>query len=140
MLSLRLNGSRLLKALRRALLAFDSFIDSSMYDAGRRASVSLSAIAAASERLRVRGLAKVGFDLACEGANAGLVGLLVALTLAQPAFKATADEDWLKHTDFAVTFQDRYGNEIGRRGVKHDDTVPFDELPPHLIHAVPATE
>ena len=139
-MSPRLNGSRLLKALRRALLAFDSFIDSSMYDAGRRASGSLSAIAAASERLRVRGLAKVGFDLACEGANAGLVGLVVALTLAQPAFKATGDEDWLKHTDFAVTFQDRYGNEIGRRGVKHDDTVPFDELPAHLINAVLATE
>src|SRR5271156_5416236 len=111
-----------------------------MYDAGRRASGSLSAIATASERLRVRGLAKIGFDLACEGANAGLVGLILLLTLAQPAFKATGDEDWLKHTDFAVTFQDRYGNEIGRRGVKHDDTVPFDELPAHLINAVLATE
>ena len=88
----------------------------------------------------MRGLAKLGFDLACEGANVGLVGLVVALTLAQPAFKATADEDWLKRTDFAVTFLDRYGNEIGRRGVKHDDTVPFDELPEHLINAVLATE
>ncbi len=132
--------TRLLRALRRGLLAIDSFIDSSMFEAGRRALATLASIAAASERLRVRGLAKVGFDLACESANLGLVGLVVALALAQPAFKATADEDWLKRTDFAVTFLDRFGNEIGRRGVKHDESVPFDELPEPFIKAVLATE
>ena len=57
----------------------------------------------------MQGLAKLGLDLACEGANVGLVGLVVMLTLAQPAFKATSDEDWLKRTDLAVTFHDRYG-------------------------------
>ena len=31
-------------------------------------------------------------------------------------------------------------HEIGRRGVKHDESVPFDELPEHLINAVLATE
>ena len=132
--------SRLWRALRRSLLATDSFIDSSMYEAGRRSLAVLSTIAAASERLRVRGAAKAGFDLACESANLGLVGLVVALALAQPAFKATADDDWLKRTDFAVTFLDRYGNEIGRRGVKHDESVPFDELPEPFIKAVLATE
>jgi len=132
--------SRLLSALRRSLLAFDAFIDSSMYDAGRSLTGAFAGVAAASERLRLRGLAKLGLDLACEGINIGLVGLVVALALAQPAFEATSDEDWLKRTDFAVTFQDRYGVEIGRRGVKHDETVPFDELPENFIKAVLATE
>ena len=49
-------------------------------------------------------------------------------------------EDWLRRTDFAVTFQDRYGAEIGRRGIKHDESVPFDELPEPFIKAVLATE
>ena len=62
------------------------------------------------------------------------------MTLAQPAFQATGDEDWLKRTDFAVTFLDRYGNEIGRRGVKHDETVPFDELPEFFVKEVLSTE
>ncbi len=132
--------SRLLRALRRGLLAFDAFIDSSMYDAGRRALAGLSAVAAASERLNLRGFAKFGLELACEAAGVGLVGLILMLTLAQPAFKATSDEDWLKRTDFAVTFLDRYGNEIGRRGVKHDESVPFDELPEFFVKEVLATE
>ncbi len=139
-MSERSDKSRLLRAFRWGLLAFDAFIDSSMYDAGRRALAGLAAVAAASERLRVRGLAKLGFDLACEGVNVGLVGLVVALTLAQPALKATSDEDWLKRTDFAVTFLDRYGVEIGRRGIKHDESVPFDELPEFFVKAVLATE
>ena len=132
--------SRLLRTLRRSLLAFDAFIDSSMYEAGTRGLRVLAAVVAASERLRLQGLAKASFDLACESANLGLVGLLVMLALAQPAFKATADEDWLKRTDFAVSFLDRYGNDIGRRGVKHDESVPFDELPEPFIKAVLATE
>ncbi|HXT05448.1 MAG TPA: PBP1A family penicillin-binding protein [Roseiarcus sp.] len=139
-MSERSNKSRLLRAVRWTLLAFDAFIDSSMFDAGRRALGALSAAQAASERLRLRGFARAVLDLACEGANMGLVGLVVALVLAQPAFKATADDDWLKRTDFAVTFLDRYGVEIGRRGIKHDETVPFDELPENFVKAVLATE
>ena len=39
-----------------------------------------------------------------------------------------------------MTFLDRYGVEVGRRGIKHDDAIPFDELPDHFIKAVLATE
>ena len=62
------------------------------------------------------------------------------LALAQPAYRLTSDEDWLKRQDLAVTFLDRYGVEVGRRGIKHDDAIPFDELPDHFIKAVLATE
>ena len=62
------------------------------------------------------------------------------LALAIPAFHETSDDDWLKKSELAVTFLDRYGNEIGTRGIRHNDSVPLDQFPDHLIKAVLATE
>jgi penicillin-binding protein 1A len=132
--------SRLGKTVARLLLAFDALVDSSMYDGQRRAIRTLQGIGAFSDRFRLTGLMKFAVDAACEGLNVGLVVLILALALAQPAFRDTSDEDWLKRTDLAVTFLDRYGVEVGRRGIKHDDAIPFDELPDHFIKAVLATE
>ncbi|BAR99920.1 transglycosylase domain-containing protein [Blastochloris viridis] len=69
----------------------------------------------------------------------GTVGAVVMLGLAIPAFRETTP-DWLKRTELAVTFLDRYGNEVGRRGVRQNDTVPLEDFPDHLIKAVLATE
>ena len=51
-----------------------------------------------------------------------------------------ADDDWLKKSELAVTFLDRYGNEVGSRGIRHNDAIPLDEFPDHLIKATLATE
>ncbi len=126
--------------MSRALLAFDAFVDSSMFNARRTTLGALRTIDAASDRLHVSGGPRVLVELACEGLNLGLVGLVVGLTLAIPAFQLTADSDWLKRGDLAVTFLDRYGVEVGKRGIKHDDAIPFDELPDFFIKAVLATE
>ncbi len=75
-----------------------------------------------------------------EAATWGAAGVLLMLALAIPAFRETSDEDWLKRSELAVTFLDRYGNEIGNRGIKHNDSVPLEEMPDHLIKAVLATE
>ncbi len=75
-----------------------------------------------------------------EMATMGLGGLMLMLALAGPAFRETSDEDWLKKSELAVTFLDRYGNEVGSRGIKHSHSVPLNELPDHLIKAVLATE
>jgi penicillin-binding protein 1A len=75
-----------------------------------------------------------------EAATLGLGGLILMLALAQPAFRETADEDWLKKSDLAVTFLDRYGTPIGSRGIKHNDSIPLEEFPDHLIKATLATE
>ena len=56
-----------------------------------------------------------------EAATIGLGGLILMLALAVPAFRETADDDWLKKSDLAVSFLDRYGNPIGSRGIKHND-------------------
>ncbi len=62
------------------------------------------------------------------------------LALAVPAFRETADDDWLKKSDLAVTFLDRYGNPIGSRGIKHNDSIPLEDFPDNLIKATLATE
>ena len=62
------------------------------------------------------------------------------LALAMPAFRETSDEDWLKKSELAVTFLDRYGNEVGARGIKHNDSIPLEKFPDHLIKATLATE
>ena len=78
-------------------------------------------------------------ELLSEGATMGAAGSVVMLALALPAFDETST-DWRNQGDFAVTFLDRYGNEIGQRGIIQRDSVPVDEMPDHVIKAVLATE
>ena len=132
--------TRLLETASRALLAFDAFVDSSMFSARRTAFSALQTIDAASDRLHLSGGPRILVEFACEALTLGLAGLLVALTLAIPAFQETADDDWLTRGDLAVTFQDRYGIEVGKRGIKHDEAVPLEELPDFFVKAVLATE
>jgi penicillin-binding protein 1A len=64
---------------------------------------------------------------------------VVVFALALPAFHET-EGNWRTQGDFAVTFTDRYGNEIGQRGRIQGDSVPVDEMPDYVIQAVLATE
>ncbi len=114
--------------------------NSTLFAAGQRTLGLLEAIEDASDRLRLTGPSRFAVEIACETLTLGLAGLLVALALALPAFRETADEGWLARSDLAVTFQDRYGVEVGKRGIKHDDAIPFEELPDYFVKAVIATE
>ena len=125
---------------KRAPLALDAFIDSSLYESGQRAKKAYAAFSAFMDRFYVSGFVRLCVEAACEGLNIGVVLSLVALALALPAFAETASSDWLKREDLAVTFLDRYGVEVGRRGIKHDDSIPLEQLPDHFIKAVLATE
>ncbi len=135
----RLRTSRFYKRAARALLAIDAFIDSSLYDSKDRARTSYAAFAAWMDRFHISGWRRLLVELACEGSNIALAGAFLALFLAIPAFQETSD-NWLKKEDLAVTFLDRYGQEVGRRGIKHDDSVPLEQMPKYLIDAVIATE
>jgi penicillin-binding protein 1A len=135
-----LQRSAFFKAIGRALLAVDAFVDSSLYSARRGAIAGYASASAFFDRFHVSGVGKFAVEIACEGLTLGLAGALVALALALPAFRETSDEDWLKREDLAVTFLDRYGAEVGRRGIKHDDSIPLEHLPDHFIKAVLATE
>ncbi|WP_293853240.1 transglycosylase domain-containing protein [uncultured Alsobacter sp.] len=92
------------------------------------------------DRFHVTGGWRVATDLACEGLTLSVGGLLLMLTLAIPAFREVGGDDWLKKQDLAVVFLDRYGNEVGRRGIRHDDSIALEEFPDHFVKAVLATE
>ncbi len=124
---------------RHLLLRIDSWIDSTVWNLGFRLGEIWEEITIFSRKFRVRGWKKLGFELAGEAMTLGTAGSVVLLALALPAFEETK-EDWRNRGDFAVTFLDRYGNTIGHRGIIHEDSVPVDELPDHLIKAVLATE
>ena len=132
--------ARWFRVLRNALLAVDSWIDSTFYSLGVESAEFWRDYSSFMERFHARGATRVAADLACEALTLGVFGGLVMVALAQPAFRLTAARDWLKQSDLAITFQDRYGKEVGRRGILHDDAVPLDEYPDYVIHAVLATE
>ncbi|MEP9348532.1 PBP1A family penicillin-binding protein [Xanthobacter sp. KR7-225] len=125
--------------LRNALLDFDAFLDSGLFTLGAGTRRALSAYAAFTERFNVTGFARVFVGLASDLFTLGAIGAVAMLALAVPAFRETSD-DWLKRTELAVTFLDRYGNTIGERGVKQNDTVPLEDFPDTLIKATLATE
>nr|WP_298100757.1 transglycosylase domain-containing protein [uncultured Shinella sp.] len=124
---------------RHIFLRLDSWIDSTVWNAGFRAAEIWEEITIFFRRFQVKGWKKAVFEIAGEGMNLGTAGFVLLLALALPAFEETKG-DWRAQSDFAVTFLDRYGNEIGHRGIIHEDSVPIDELPDHLIKAVLATE
>ncbi len=124
---------------RHLLLKLDSWIDSTIWNAGFRSAEIWEDITIFFRRFRVRGWKRIVVELAGEGLTWGSVGAVLMLALAQPAFEATK-EDWRNRGDYAVTFLDRYGNVIGHRGVIHQNSVPIDELPDSLIKSVLATE
>ncbi len=124
---------------RHFLLRIDSWIDSTLWNMGFRLGEVWEEITIFFRKFRVRGWKKAIFELAGEAMTLGTAGSVLLLALALPAFEETK-EDWRNRGDFAVTFLDRYGNTIGHRGIIHEDSVPVDELPDHLIKAVLATE
>jgi len=124
---------------RHIFLRIDSWIDSAVWNAGFRAGEIWEEITIFSRRFHAKGWKKAVFEVAGEAMNLGTAGFILLLALALPAFEETKG-DWRAQSDFAVTFLDRYGNEIGHRGIIHEDSVPIDELPDSLIKAVLATE
>lgn len=127
------------KLKRHILLRIDSFIDSGLWNAGYKLGETWEEITIFFRRFRVRGWKKLVFEMAGEAMTLGTAGTVVLLVLAQSAFEETK-KDWRNHDNFAVTFLDRYGNFIGHRGIIHENSVPVDELPDHLVKAVLATE
>jgi penicillin-binding protein 1A len=90
-------------------------------------------------RFRVTGVTRALVELLSEGLTLGAGGAVVMLAFAIPAFHDTSG-DWQSRGDLAVTFLDRYGNEIGKRGINQSDSVPLEEMPDYLIKAVLGTE
>ncbi len=128
------------RKIKHALLAFDAWVNSVLFSAGQLLRRRYAAYSDFMDSFHVGGAKRVLVELACEGLTLGLGGMVLMLGFAIPAFRETSDTGWLKKQDLAVTFLDRYGQEVGRRGIKHDDSVPLEQFPDFLIQAALATE
>ncbi|MFZ1813228.1 MAG: PBP1A family penicillin-binding protein [Rhizobiaceae bacterium] len=124
---------------RNRLLDIDSWIDSSLYNLFNEAGERWESVTIFFRRFRMTGFKKFVFEILGESVTLGLAGMVLLAALALPAFEET-NKDWRNMSDFAVTFLDRYGKEIGRRGIRQTDSEEIDALPDHFIKAVLATE
>lgn len=127
--------------IRNFFLDLDARIDSSLFSSAKGIRELYERYSTFMDRFYVgRWRRWVFIEPLSEAATLGLGGMVLMLILAIPAFRETADEDWLKKSDLAVTFLDRYGNPIGSRGIKHNDSIPLEDFPDVLIKATLATE
>jgi penicillin-binding protein 1A len=127
--------------LNRIFLDVDSRIDSGLYQAKTWGRELYERFTVFMDRFHVAGWRRWYFvEPLSECLTLGTGGFIVLLALAIPAFRETADDDWLHKSELAVTFLDRHGNEMGSRGIKHNDSLRLEEFPDHLIKATLATE
>jgi penicillin-binding protein 1A len=129
------------KKIQNFFLDLDARIDSTLFSSGKGLRELYERYSTFMDRFYVgRWKRWVFIEPLSEAATIGLGGSILMLALAVPAFRETADDDWLKKSDLAVTFLDRYGNPIGSRGIKHNDSIPLEDFPDNLIKATLATE
>ncbi|HHY49372.1 MAG TPA: PBP1A family penicillin-binding protein, partial [Alphaproteobacteria bacterium] len=122
------------------MLDADAWLDSTMYEFWQSIGRGYTRIEDFFARFRVAGLQRLFVELVSDALSFTAIGAVLMTALALPAFDATASGHFNKAEDISVIFLDRYGNEIGRRGIRSDDSVSLDKLPDYLIKATLATE
>ncbi|NOZ33598.1 MAG: PBP1A family penicillin-binding protein [Alphaproteobacteria bacterium] len=125
---------------RSGWLALDAWLDSSMYEFGTWLSRVWQGFGDFMNRFRVTGVPRLAVEVVSDGLTFLTLGLVAMTALALPAFDATASGEFNPASDYSVIFLDRYGNEVGRRGDRTDDSVELKDLPAVLIDATLATE
>ncbi|MCA3649315.1 MAG: PBP1A family penicillin-binding protein [Methylobacterium sp.] len=125
---------------RRRLRDWDAALEHGLFQLGRRLGEALWRIRHASDRLEPSPFGRVMVTVACEALTYATIGAVLLTALAQPAFRAVNEENWLKQTDLAVTFLDSGGQVLGKRGILHLESVAVEQLPEHLVKAALGTE
>jgi penicillin-binding protein 1A len=121
-------------------LGLDAWIDSTLSQTWHAIKTAYMAASSFFARFKLQGWPRIANELASEGLTLGAGGLVVLYVLALPAFEEIDRKNWLALDDFSVTFQDRNGNVIGKRGINLNNAVPLDEVPDVMIKAALATE
>jgi penicillin-binding protein 1A len=120
-------------------LALDSRLNSALGEAWSRIADYWNAGSTFFARFQLAGWRRLVNEFASESLTMLLGGFVVLYGLALPAFQEFDESKFLTGR-YAVRFLDVNGNEIGRRGILHNDAVPLDEIPDVLIKATLATE
>jgi penicillin-binding protein 1A len=124
---------------RRRRLQLDSWLDSNLASSAIATRDRYNAASSWFARFRLTGWKKGMTEIMSEGLTLATGGFLVLYAMAIPAF-LEFDEAKINAVKYSVRFLDRYGNEIGKRGILHNDALPLEQLPDHLIKATLATE
>ncbi|HEY8595616.1 MAG TPA: PBP1A family penicillin-binding protein [Devosiaceae bacterium] len=128
------------KERKLRLLQADAWIDSTLYEFFAGFGGGYSRFQDIMDRFHVYGLKRLLVEIVSDALSIGVIGLVLMTALALPAFDETASGAFNRQPDYSVIFLDRYGNEIGRRGIRTDDSFNLDQLPDYLVKATIATE
>lgn len=128
------------KQKHNRLLDADAWLDSSLYDFFNALGRAYTRFQDRMSWFHVTGIKRLFVELLSDGLSFAAIGAVLMLALALPAFDVTASGEFNRAEDYAIIFLDRYGNEIGRRGIRADDSVALDKLPDDLVKATLATE
>jgi len=120
-------------------LGIDSKINSVLVDTWAAIKDGWNAGSSFFARFQLTGWRRLFNELLSEGVTLATGGFIVMYALALPAL-LEFDESKFQTGQFAVKFLDANGNELGKRGILHNDAVPLNEIPDYLIKATFATE
>jgi penicillin-binding protein 1A len=123
----------------RFFWSFDSLVSSSVFEAWDACKRWGSAYSSFVYRFKITGPRRFLIDMIDDFTTFGMVFAFCLLAFALPPFSGTGDV-WNKGREFAITFTDANGEIVGQRGIRQDDAIPLDEIPPQMIKAVLATE
>ena len=125
------------RILRR--LEIDSKINSVLTNSWSRITDGWNAGSSYFARFQLTGWRRLLNELLSESVSIATGAFVVLYALALPAL-LEFDESKFQTGKFAVKFLDVNGNELGKRGILHNDSVPLDEIPDTLIKSTLATE
>ena len=120
-------------------LNLNSWINSSLAETWSKIKDYWNAGSSFFARFRISGWRRLLNEFASEAFSCAAGGIIVMYALALPAF-LEFDEGRFLTGRYAVKFLDKQGNEIGQRGILHNDAVPLEEIPDAVIKATLATE
>ncbi len=120
-------------------MALDSKLDSSLSEFWSHVKNFWDAGSSFFARFKLTGWRRLLNEGASEAVSLTTGGLFVLYALALPAF-LDFDEGRFLTGKYSVKFLDAAGNEIGQRGILHNDAVPLEEIPDAVINATLATE
>ncbi len=123
-----------------SMLAADAWLDSSLYEFWQALGRGYTRYQDFMARFHVAGIKRFFVEILSDAFSFGAIGAVLMTALALPAFDIIDRGAFNKAEDYSVVFLDRFGTEIGRRGIRSDDSVALDQMPDFLIKATLATE
>ena len=122
------------------MLDADAWLDSTLFEFWQAVGRGYTRVQDFFAVFHVAGFRRFLVEIFSDALSFAAIGAVIVTALALPAFDATATGKFNKAEDYAVVFLDRYGSEIGRRGIRSDDSYPLSKLPDYFIKATLATE